>query len=156
EPPWVAEAVGPDRPELAGLPVERVVGGDRSVLVDPENLAVRTVQVLGVSTIAVVADREIELSVRPECDSPTDMQQRRRRLGLEKREWTVGADILGGTEPYQMVYQVVAGVIKVHVMVADPEIRVKGNTDEPAVAGGLGRQVGEGLRQQLAVLDNLD
>ena len=75
EPPRVAEPVRPDRAELAGLSCERVVGRYRAVPVDPKDLPVRVAEVLGVGSVAVVADREVELAVGPEADAPADMQQ---------------------------------------------------------------------------------
>ena len=94
EPPRIAESVGPDRPELARLAEERVVGGDGSVLVDPQDLPVRTAQVLGERPVAVVAHREVQLAVRPEPDAPADMQQLGRRGGPEQLERAVRADVL--------------------------------------------------------------
>jgi hypothetical protein len=54
-----------------------------------------------------------------------------------------------------VVQQVEAGVIEIHIVVADAEIRIECDADQPAVAGGLGGQVGERLRQHNAVLDDL-
>ena len=117
EAPRVAEPVRPDRAQLAGLAGERVVGGDRAVLVDPQDLAVRIAQVLGVRAVAVVADGEVELAVRPEANAAADVQQLGRRRRPEQLERAVGADVLGGAEPDQVVQQIVARVIEVDVVV---------------------------------------
>jgi hypothetical protein len=75
EAPRVSESIRPDRLELAGLAHERVVGWDRAVLVDAEDLPVGIAQILGVRPLSVVADREVQLAVWSEADAPTDVQQ---------------------------------------------------------------------------------
>ncbi len=74
EAPGVAESVRPDLSQLAGLAGERVVGWDGAVLVDPQDLPVRTVQVLSVRAVAVVTDCEVELAVGAEPDAPAHVQ----------------------------------------------------------------------------------
>src|SRR5207302_1207035 len=139
EPPRVAEPVRPDRAELAGLAVERVVGRDRAVLVDAQDLPVWAAQVLGVGTAPVVADGEVELAVRAECDAAADVQQLRGRGGGEKRERAFLADVQGSVEANEVVQQVVPGVIEVNKVVGYTELRIERDSDEAPVAGRLGR-----------------
>jgi hypothetical protein len=103
---------GPDRSELVALAGERVVSRDRAVLVDPQDLPVRIVQLLSERSVAVVAHREVQRAVRPEPDASADMQQMRCGRGPEELELTVCADVLGRTEPKQVVEQVVPGVLE--------------------------------------------
>ena len=121
EAPGIAESVGPDRPELAGLAGERIVGRDRTVLVDPQDLPVRIAQVLRVRPVAVVADCEVQLAVRSEPNAPADVEQLRRRRGPEQLVRAVGADVVGRAEPDQVVQQIVPGVIEVDVVIGLPK-----------------------------------
>ena len=156
EPPRVAEAVRPDRAEASRLAVERVVGRHRAVLVDPQDLAVRVAQVLGVGGVAVVADGDVELAVRAEGEAAADVQLLRGGLGPEDLDGPGGADVGGGVEADDVVEQVPAGVVEVRPVVGHPEVRVERDADQAKVAGGIGGERGEGPGQQPAVLDDLD
>ena len=74
-PGWNAKVNGLRRPmaQIARFtPVvgveERVVGGDRAVGIDPEDLAEQVVQGLGVGAVGVLADADVELAVGSEVD----------------------------------------------------------------------------------------
>ena len=156
EAPGIAESIGPDRPQLAGLAGERIVSRDRTVLVDPQDFPVRIAQVLGIRPVAVIADCEVQLAVGSKPDAPADVEQLRRRRGPEQLVRAVGTDVVGRTEPDQVVQQIMPGVIEVDVMIGLAEFGIERDADQPTVPGVLRRQISEGGRQQLPVLDDLD
>jgi hypothetical protein len=78
-PVGIAEAVGPDLVLVATLPVdERIVGRDRPIGIDPEDLPVVARERLRVGRLTVVAGGDVELSVGPERERGAVMRTRRR------------------------------------------------------------------------------
>ena len=143
-------------PSLPGWPANGLSAGIEPSLLIRRIFPCGLLRSWALRPVAVVADREVQLAVRPEPDAAADVQQLRRRGGPEQLERTVGADVLGRAEPDQVVQQVVPRVIEVDVVVGHAEVGVERDADQPAVAGVLRRQVGERGRQQLPVLDDLD
>ena len=67
----IAQPERPDRVDVrAGAVVERVVGRDRPVRVDAEDLPARARQILRRAALEVLAGREVELPVVAEHDGP--------------------------------------------------------------------------------------
>ena len=136
-------------PSLPGWPANGLSAGIEPSLLIRRIFPCGLLRSWAFGPLAVVADREVELAVRSEPDAAADVQQLGRRRGPEQLERPVGADVLGGVEPDQVVQQVVPGVVEVDVVVGDAEVGVERDADQAAVAGVLRRQIGERRRQQL-------
>ncbi len=153
----IAKAQEPDRFVDSGCGrVERVVGGDGSVGIDPQHLALQRRHVLGVRAVLVVADRDVELAVGTEVDGTAvvlietrqrvDVEQhgfRRRRCGVAddgKAAHAVVCDGRGGR------------VIEVDVPVGR-ERRVERDAVETALPVAVDRKCDHRRREQHSGVD---
>ena len=161
----VAAPQRPDRPVLAGRPVhERVVGRDRAVRVEAEDLAEERVEPLGRCLGRLLAERDVQLAVGPEVDRPALVTGRdlaaQLRLVVAFEEDLLGArlgDVARRGEPADDVVRVRPGRD-----VAEEDVRrlreVRGDrhADQAALPRRIDRQSHERLRQRPAVLDDAE
>src|ERR1041385_6979046 len=69
---WIAQAHGPNRSVRAGRGVEeRIVAGNRTVRIDAQNFAEAIAECLRIGGVRVLADGDVELSVRTKMNRTT-------------------------------------------------------------------------------------
>ena len=153
----IAQAVRPDRLRKPGLrAVERVVGRNRAVVVETQDLAEDRSEVLRVGGRAVLADRRIELAVRTEAERAAVVDEG----GRQGRRSTIAVSAPVDTSPVatrrlMRLCAVRRGrrVVNLYVAVARA-VGMEGQADETAFASVVDLELVEGRRKQRAVLDH--
>ena len=154
----VAQAEGPDGAVVAGgLVEERVVGGDRAVRVDAQDLAEEVGQRLGVGAVGVLADGDVELAVGAEVQGAAVV------VGGAAEVVEVEEDGLAAGHGHVAVGGEAAdavvdggrggGVVDVDEVVGR-EVGVEGHAQQAPFAGRVDGHGQERRRQQRAVLDD--
>ncbi len=146
-PGWNAKVNGLRRPSAqiarfcAGRrAVERVVGRDRAVGVDAQDLAEPVRERLRVGAVRVVADGDVELAVRPEVDRAAVVVGRAREVVEVEEDPSLPAT---ATSPLAVkrLTRLWTGERRSRVVdvdeVVDGEVRVEGDAEQAALAGGV-------------------
>src|SRR5262249_27122085 len=137
--------------------VERVVGWDRSIGIDAEDLAEQAGHALRNRASNVVADGDIQLAVLPKVQRAAVVINGIQWLQIEQDFFALGIDrVAGDRESAQSIMRRAdRGVVEIDEMVLR-EVRIERGAHHTTFAGLADRESERGCREQLAILDDDD